>query len=56
MDRKKFDEMLKSKDALQIGGIGGSIFKDPNDRIAIMFYFMYLGENPQLLPPKKECF
>ena len=57
MKREKFDELMADKTVLKVDTIGGGIFKDSNDIVAIQFLFMHAGDSPgRVLPPIKRIF
>jgi len=57
MRKSRFDELLEDRSVAKINTIGGGIFKDQKDEVAIQFLFMHAGDLAcHTLPPKKRIF
>jgi len=55
MTREIFDELMNDPAVFKVETVGGRIFKDPNDIVAIQFYFMHVGDFSEI-PPKKRLY
>ena len=55
MNRENFDEMLKNPSVIKIDTVGGGVFKDSDDIVAIQYYFIHGGDFSEL-PPKKRLY
>lgn len=55
MTREKFDELINNPSIVKIDTVGGGIFKDSEDIVAIQFFFMHAGDFTEL-PPKKRLY
>lgn len=55
MNREKFDDLINNSAVVKIGTVGGGIFKDSNDIVAIQFFFMHGGDFSELPPKKRLC-
>ncbi len=55
MTKERFDEMSKNPSVIKINTVGGGIFKDADNVVAIQFFFMHAGDFSEL-PPEKRLY